>query len=1148
MKTIAKIVVKVVFLSLLLVCTASLSMATIYYVSSTGNDANSGLTTALPWKTLIKVNSRIFFAGDQILFNKGDTFHGSITVNGSGTSVNPITFGAYGTGANPIITGFTDVTAWTNLGGNIWESTDVVSTLSTCNMVVINGVNTPMGRFPNTGYYYFQSHSDNYHITSSYLTDTQNWTGAELAFNCNNWETKRVPITAQTAGTLTFTQPEAFTIRENGLKFIIQNDIRTLDVQNEWYYNPSTKKISVYSTSQPTNVKVATTSDIITCNQDYIVFDGLSVKGANSKGFVITGADHLKIQNCTISFSGRDAIFGTYTTTDAVLVDGCTISESNNGGIGLPYHFINATFTDNAITNTAMIYGATAILLSNQNSAGMGVAIASQGDGCTFTGNTITNTGYIGIRFRGNNILIQNNFINKFCQINHDGGAIYSWNGDTNTSYSGTIVKNNIILNETTVPNYAGDAGIYLDDASNGVSVIGSSIYNCGFGIYLHNSHDNIIRSNTIYGCGNALHIVNNNMEITMSNQRIASNIFVATGTTNKVASIDYTETIQPVYSADSNYYARPQDDITTIEYRVRNPLYSYNLLTLAKWQTYTGQEVHSKKSPQAITSENDLQFEYNATKTAKTISLSQPMIDVKGTKYVTSVILQPFTSVVLMKDAKPTKYSIEHKSICDGLSYNGWTTTGKYERTLLAKSGADSIVTTYLTVNPKYAIQENVTILSGETYQGWSTSGTYTRTLSSVSGCDSVITTYLTVDISAVKVVTTQTIQLKKGNNMISTYLQATNPDVSVVTQTIRDSGNLIKMQNESGSSYENWGILGGWINNLGSLQNTEGYKIMVANDCALQITGNQIALPLNISLNVGWNIISFPRADILDAQMIIQSLIDQSALVKVQDEIGNSIEDWGIYGGWKNGIGNFLPGKAYRVKVSKSATLTIQDIYPKSVAIPFYAELPEHFQSVTEGNGSDHMNINLVGLNQSGLSAGDELAAFDGNLCVGTLKITEQHLIDGTASLVASCSTNNLQKDGFDEGSSIQVRIWNHVSGIESGIQLSFLQGSKTYSKSATMLGKIPNLTTSISNFEEETRIEVYPNPSQGKFTVRFSEIPASGSRIDILDLSGRKVASQLINGISEEFDLLGQAAGMYLVKSIIGSVEKINKLVIQ
>jgi len=232
----------------------------------------------------------------------------------------------------------------------------------------------------------------------------------------------------------------------------------------------------------------------------------------------------------------------------------------------------------------------------------------------------------------------------------------------------------------------------------------------------------------------------------------------------------------------------------------------------------------------------------------------------------------------------------------------------------------------------------------------------------------------------------------------------------------------------------------------------------------------------------------------------------------------------------------------------VNKSAILTIQNIYPKSVAIPVYAEQTKHFSSIVEGNGSDHMNINLVGLNESGLSAGDELAAFDGNFCVGTLKITDQHLIEGSASLIASCSTGNLQKDGFNEGSSIQLHVWNQLSGKESWIQVSGLRGSPTYLKNATMLGKLKSLTTSVSNFSDVTKIEVYPNPSQGRFTVRFSDIPVSGSRIDILDLSGRKVASQLINGISEEFDLLGQAAGMYLVKSIIGSVEKINKLVIQ
>src|SRR5665213_3489094 len=153
-----------------------------YYISNSGNDANSGTDLSTPWQTLNKVNSfKSFSPGDNILFNKGDTFYGSITISNSGTSGNPITFGAYGAGENPIITGFTNVTKWTNLGNNIWKSTDPVSTLSMCNMVVINGVNTAMGRWPNTTLLSYETHTGDTSITSSALTGTQDWTGAELA-------------------------------------------------------------------------------------------------------------------------------------------------------------------------------------------------------------------------------------------------------------------------------------------------------------------------------------------------------------------------------------------------------------------------------------------------------------------------------------------------------------------------------------------------------------------------------------------------------------------------------------------------------------------------------------------------------------------------------------------------------------------------------------------------------------------------------------------------------------------------------------------------------------------------------------------------------------------------------------------------------
>ena len=111
--------------------------ATTYYISTSGNDANNGTSVTTPWKTLSKLNS--FFSslkpGDNVLLNRGQVFTGYISIKKSGSSGYPITIGAYGSGANPVINGFTTISAWTNLGSNIWESTGTVSALSSCNMV-----------------------------------------------------------------------------------------------------------------------------------------------------------------------------------------------------------------------------------------------------------------------------------------------------------------------------------------------------------------------------------------------------------------------------------------------------------------------------------------------------------------------------------------------------------------------------------------------------------------------------------------------------------------------------------------------------------------------------------------------------------------------------------------------------------------------------------------------------------------------------------------------------------------------------------------------------------------------------------------------------------------------------------------------------
>ena len=106
---------------------STIASATDYYVSSSGNDANNGLSSSAPWKTIAKVNASSFVPGDTIFFCKGNTWRETLTIPSSGNSAAYIVFTSYGTGLAPKILGSSDVTAWTNYSGNIWYSNNEVT-------------------------------------------------------------------------------------------------------------------------------------------------------------------------------------------------------------------------------------------------------------------------------------------------------------------------------------------------------------------------------------------------------------------------------------------------------------------------------------------------------------------------------------------------------------------------------------------------------------------------------------------------------------------------------------------------------------------------------------------------------------------------------------------------------------------------------------------------------------------------------------------------------------------------------------------------------------------------------------------------------------------------------------------------------------
>ncbi len=76
-----------------------------YYIDPLGNDTNKGTSIKSPWKSLKKVNGKIFKPGNKILFKAGGIWNGQLSPKGSGLPNNPIILGMYGKGAKPSING-----------------------------------------------------------------------------------------------------------------------------------------------------------------------------------------------------------------------------------------------------------------------------------------------------------------------------------------------------------------------------------------------------------------------------------------------------------------------------------------------------------------------------------------------------------------------------------------------------------------------------------------------------------------------------------------------------------------------------------------------------------------------------------------------------------------------------------------------------------------------------------------------------------------------------------------------------------------------------------------------------------------------------------------------------------------------------------
>lgn len=686
--------------------------AVIYYVSSSGgNDSNNGQSEAAPFKTIQKVNGLNLHAGDSVLFKCGDTWRGQmLTITKSGTSGSPIMFGSYPAACanKPIISGAQPVSGWTLSSGNIY-----VATLNAganagkfglgVNQLFRSGIRLTLGRWPNVGA------ADGGYSTidgmpaSNKITDNQlpaaNWTGAVAHIRGMRWYILNRQVTATSGKTLTLgAWGDCWGGNCTGWGFFINNHLSTLDSDGEWFYNSTTHKLYLYSTSgAPTNGEVE--GSVILKNDDrswggvtlgedstgqgisYVTVQNLDVQRwfrngiATPTNFANFEPHHITLKSNRISdvdHTGINLEVWVYSASDGrpdgwrggygMNVSSNTILRANSMGINL--YSRGSTFAANIIQDVGII--------ANLGSSGMGCAFDAGGGSCTEDGdgirikvdrpadtgnnnqvrnNRLTRTAYNGMDVFGHTNTIKNNVINQACIAKGDCGAIRTFGRDNLASspVHDLTIDGNIILN--TVGNTNGcrsdfDAlfgfGLYIDNFSRAVTIINNTIVNSTVhGILLQNS-TGAVAANTLYNNARtydwAAQLYLGDAPASISNH--ANNILYSLNPDAYTLSLADPSGLG---TSNSNAYFSPYD---------AKQISANGEKTLAQWKAFSNKDANSTEDwfSLAVGADPNSVIFYNDSSVVKNINLGATNYkDLDQNPVSGTLTLQPYRSKILI-------------------------------------------------------------------------------------------------------------------------------------------------------------------------------------------------------------------------------------------------------------------------------------------------------------------------------------------------------------------------------------------------------------------------------------------------------------------------------------------------------------------
>lgn len=674
---------------------------TTYYVSMSGGlDSNNGLSTAAPFKTVAKVNTLNLQPGDHVLFKCGDVWRGEmLMITDSGAPGNPIVFGAYPTSdcANkPVLSGAQTISGWSVSSGNIYVATLSQTTFPNgLNQLFRNSQRLTLGRWPNLnagdgGYATVSAQPAANQLTTGSLPAVD-WTGATIHLKVIRWSMVNRDVTARSGSTLTLNANVTcpFTTNCTGWGFFINNSPHTLDQDGEWWYDKANRKVYLYAATNPGNATIEGSVIMKTDDRNWgainlgvdlydpvhdVVVDNFEIRDWFRSGIVSPTNLHpdensaLTVRNNTIRnvddsginlwswvWGASDGLDGWRGGHD-ILIQNNLIDGANHFGIHTPSRV--TTIEGNTIRNIGLI--------ASLNESGMGCGktgnegsctedgaglriyvdnVARSGYGFTVRYNRFENIGYNGIQMFGSSSTFAYNLFDQTCFSKGDGGAINTFGSDVHDiQIVGNIILNTLGNTDGTHSNFRAlfGFGVYIDQNSSNITTSDNTVANSTAHGILYQNSTGVIQNNTLFNNATAAALWAEQVAVT-------GNSSVSNHSGNILLSkINNAGTL----SADSAALLGTSDNNHFYHANRAQHIVVQGDKSLAEWHTASGKDEHSTELISATMAQAEL-F-YNDTRSARSIDLSKPYVDLNGNSISSPLILQPYTSKILLPDLTP--------------------------------------------------------------------------------------------------------------------------------------------------------------------------------------------------------------------------------------------------------------------------------------------------------------------------------------------------------------------------------------------------------------------------------------------------------------------------------------------------------------